>query len=111
MHYRVFYYFARSQEALSSASAVEMTARAIREQLLPRLQSEDDYLGIIDAEDNILQILCEPGTERYWVEIPIDAAKASYGRHMTYAEMEDFVASLPQILDQDRIPGLSYRPW
>lgn len=111
MHYRVYYYFDRSQEVLSSASAVEMTARAIREQLLPRLQSADDYLGIIDAEENILQILCEPTRGSFWVEIPIDAAKASYGRHMSFAEMDELIAGLPRVFDQDRIPGLAYRPW
>lgn len=111
MAYRVYYYFARSQEALSSASAMQMPARTIREQLLPRLQSEDDYLGIIDGQDNILQILYEPCQQRYWVEIPIDAAKASYGCHMTYAEIEELVGALPPVLDQQCIPGLTYRPW
>lgn len=111
MHYRVFYFFARSQEVLSSASPVEMSARSIREQLLPRLQSEDDYLGIIDARDNILQILREPGEGSFWIELPIDEAKASYGRHMSFAEMDDLVASLPQVFDRDQIPGLRYRPW
>lgn len=111
MHYRVYYYFARSQEVVSSASAVEMSARAIRERLVPRLQSEDDYLGILDAEDQVLQILAEPGGERYWVEIPLDAAKASYGRHMSLAELNDLLAVLPNRFDQEQIPGLSYRPW
>ncbi|MBK1701034.1 hypothetical protein [Thiococcus pfennigii] len=111
MHYRVFYYFARSQEVISSASAVEMSARAIRERLVPRLQSEDDYLGILDAEDQVLQILREPGGERYWVEIPLDAAKASYGRHMSLGELNELLAALPGRFEQDQIPGLSYRPW
>ncbi|WP_342662125.1 hypothetical protein [Thioflavicoccus mobilis] len=88
-----------------------MSARAIRERLLPRLQSEDDYLGILDADDQILQILVEPERERYWVEIPLDAAKASYGRHMSLAELNDLLAALPRLFEQDQIPGLRYRPW
>lgn len=110
MHYRVFYLFDRSGEALSSASAVEMSARSICEQLLPRLQGEDDYLGIIDAQENTLQILCEP-EERYWVELPIDAAKASYGRHMNINELRDLMMELPAVFEREAIPGLEYRPW
>ena len=111
MHYRVFYLFDRSGECLSSASAVEMSARSICEQLLPRLQSEDDYLGIIDAQETVMQILCEPRNNRYWVELPIDAAKASYGRYMDLDALKELMLALPEVFDREAIPGLEYRPW
>ncbi|MBK5965460.1 hypothetical protein CCR95_15530 [Thiocystis minor] len=111
MHYRVFYLFDRSGESVSSASAVEMSARAICEQLLPRLQCEDDYLGIIDAEENIMQILCELEANRYWVELPLDAAKASYGRYVDLDQMRELLLGLPAVFDRQDIPGLEYRPW
>ena len=111
MHYRVFYLFDRTGESVSSVSALEMSARAIREQLLPRLQTEDDYLGIIDLQDNVLQILCEPAAGRYWVELPMDAAKASYGRHMDLEELQALLRQLPEVFEREAIPGLQYRPW
>jgi hypothetical protein len=111
MHFRVFYLINRSGESLSSTSAVEMTPRAICEQMLDRLQSEDDYLGILDAGDNTLQVLPEPSEARYYVEVPIDAAKASYGRYVTRGELEDLILSLPATFDERSIPGLTYRPW
>lgn len=111
MHYRVFYFFERSSELVSSASAMEVSSREIREQLLPRLQHRDDYLGIIDPADNILQILCEPASLRYWVELPMDAAKASYGRHMDLEQLHQLIRDLPSVFDQHVIPGLEYRPW
>lgn len=111
MHYRVFYMFERSGESVSSASALEVSSRIIREQLLPRLQGEDDFLGIIDQEENTLQILCEPGLSRYWVELPLDAAKASYGRHMDFAQLQELIRDLPPVFDRDAFPGLEYRPW
>jgi len=111
MQYRVFYFFERSSESVSSASAVEMSARAIRDQLLGRLRSEDDYLGIIDGNENLLQILYEPGAERFWVELPLDAARASYGRYVTLAELEELILNLPQVFDRVHIPGLEYKPW
>ncbi|NCA71338.1 MAG: hypothetical protein EOM91_14805 [Sphingobacteriia bacterium] len=111
MHYRVFYLFERLGESVSSASALEVTSREIGEQLLPRLQQEDDYLGIIDHQDNTLQILCEPGTGRYWVELPLDAAKASYGCHMDLAALQELIKNLPAVFEREAIPGLEYRPW
>lgn len=111
MHYKVFYFFERSGECVTSTSAVEMTAKAIREQLIGRLHSEDDYLGIIDGEDNVLQILREPGEDRFWVELPIEAAKASYGRHMGMDELEALFQRLPRTFDREHIPDMHYRPW
>lgn len=111
MHYRVFYLFDRSGESISSASAFEMSARAICEQLLPRLQTEDDFLGILDPEDNVLQILCEPLEGRFWVELPLESAKASYGRHMALEELQNLLRQLPAVFDRQAIPGLEYRPW
>jgi hypothetical protein len=111
MHYRVFYLFNRTGESVSSASAVEMTARAICEQLLPRLQTEDDFIGLIDGADNTLQVLCEPTPDRFWVELPIDAARASYGRYVGFSELAELIAGLPQVFDRADIPGLEYRPW
>jgi hypothetical protein len=111
MHFRVFYFFERSGDSVSSASPVEMSARAIREQLLGRLHGEDDFLGIIDGQENVLQILCDPGGNRFWVELPMDAAKASYGRYMSFGEVEELVRTLPHVFDRGQLPGLEYRPW
>jgi hypothetical protein len=111
MHFRVFYLINRSGERVSSASAVEMTTKAICEQMLDRLQSEDDYLGILDAEDNTLQVLPEPDQQRYYVEVPLDAAKASFGRYVDRAELEALIHELPARIDERSIPGLTYRPW
>ena len=111
MHYRVFYFFERSGESVASTSPVEMSAKSIRDELLQCLRSEDDYLGIIDARDNVLQILRIPDQDRYWVELPIDEARASYGRHMMLVEVEELILGLPAVLDRTGIPGMEYRPW
>ena len=111
MHYRVFYLFARTGESVSSSSAVEMSVKDIREQILPRLHTEDDFIGLIDAADNTLQVLCESTPGRYWIELPMDAARASYGRQVGFSELSELIGSLPQVFDRSQIPGLEYRPW
>ena len=111
MHHRVFFSFERSGKSVSSTHAVEMNARSIREQLLGQLESDDDFIGILDSRENVLQIMREPGEERYWVELPIEAARASYGRLMDRAELEALLQDLPLVLDREQIAGLKYRPW
>jgi hypothetical protein len=111
MHFRVFYFFQSSGESVASTAPLEMSAKAIRDQLLCRLHFEDDYIGIMDAGDNLLQILCDPRQDRYWVELPLEEAKASFGRYMVFAEVEGFILGLPRVLGRDRIPGMEYRAW
>lgn len=111
MHYRVFYFFEASGESVNSTSPVEMSLRSIREELLHGLDSGDDYLGIMDARDNVLQILRNPGQDRYWVELPLTEARASYGRYMALAELQELIIGLPRVLDRNGIPGMNYRPW
>ncbi len=111
MHLRVYYLINRSGECVSSTSAIEMTPRQIREQLLDRLQSEDDYLGLLDAEGRVLQILPEPAQARFYVEVPLDAAKASYGCYMTRDELNELILNLPTEFTETSIPGLTYKPW
>jgi hypothetical protein len=111
MHYRVFYYFERSGESVASTSPVEMSAKTIREQMIGRLVGDDDYLGIMDARENVLQVMREPGEDRYWVELPVDAARASYGRFVALAELEELILGLPRLLELSQFSGLQYRPW
>jgi hypothetical protein len=112
MHYRVFYLFERSGDMVSSVNAIEMSMRSIYEQLLPRLQTEDDYLGLIDAQENVLQIFRVVGNgATYWLELPIDAAKASYGRRLELAALQPLLLGLPAVFNRDDIPELEYRPW
>jgi len=111
MHYRVFYFFERSGESISSTNPVEMSAKSIHEQLLDRLRSSDDYLGVIDARENVLQVLPASGDDRFWVELPLVEARASYGRYMAFAELQELILDLPQTLDRDGIPDMQYRPW
>ncbi|WP_328987888.1 hypothetical protein [Thiorhodovibrio winogradskyi] len=88
-----------------------MSPKQICEQMVGRLHSPDDYLGILDAEDRVLQILPEPEQSRYYIEVPLDAAKASYGRYVDRDELLQLILHLPERLDERSIPGLKYKPW
>ena len=110
MHYRVFFYFGASGAQISSAKAVETSLEDISEKLLERLVADGDYLGLIDGQDQVLQIAREAG-DRYWVELPVDAARASYGCHLELAALEELMETLPERFERSLFPGLQYRPW
>ena len=88
-----------------------MSARDIHRQLLGCFHGGDDFLGLIDGQDNVLQILCEPKLARFWVELPVEAAKASWGCYMNLDELVQLVETLPAIFDRDSLPELQYKPW
>jgi hypothetical protein len=110
MHYRVFFYFGASGAQISSAKAVEMSLEDISEKLLERLVANGDYFGLIDDQDQVLQIAREAG-ERYWVELPLDAARASFGCHLDLAGLEELLQRLPERFERSAFPELQYRPW
>ncbi|MBB1126409.1 hypothetical protein [Thiospirillum jenense] len=110
-YYRVFYTIHRSSDHISSVNTVEMSAKDIRDQLLDRLQSADDYLGLMDAADHVLQILPQPEQQQFYIELPMDAEKASYGRVVNRVELDEFILHLPAHLTPATIPGLSYQQW
>lgn len=110
MHYRVFFYFGASGAQISSAKAVEMSLEDISEKLLERLVAHGDYLGLIDDQEQVLQIARESG-DRYWVELPLDAARASFGCHLDLAGLEELLRKLPARFERSAFPDLQYRPW
>jgi hypothetical protein len=67
-------------------------------------------LGLIDDQDQVLQIARDVG-ERYWVELPLDAASASYGCYLDLAEVKELLKTLPKRFERSALPDLQYRPW
>ncbi len=107
MRYQVFY--GLSDHVVSSLHPLEMNMQGLKE-LLDRLGPED-YIGLLDEEARVLQILQGEAPGQFWVELPLDAAKASYGKFMNRDELETFLHNLPKAFEVDQIPGLRYKPW
>jgi hypothetical protein len=52
-----------------------------------------------------------PGQRELWIEVPVEAARGSYGRWMTRAELREFVAQLPTAFTPDVLPGATFAAW
>ena len=111
MNFKVFYYFSRFGDEVKSTVPVEMGQTEICALLLGRLRGEDDYLGIVDEHENLLQILYEPASRRYWIEIPLLDQRASYGQYMGAEELTEFILRLPRRFRRPQFPGFKFRKW
>lgn len=111
VNFKVFYFFSRFGDEVKSTLPVEMGQVEICALLLGRLREEDDYLGIVDDHENLLQILYEPASGRYWIEIPLLDQRASYGQYVSAEELTEFILRLPRRFRRPQFPGFEFREW
>ena len=83
---RVFYYLSAPAEEIPSSRPIDLPAGQVWSDLVACLEGVDDYVGLVDAADNVLQITREEEVGAYWVELPMPDEHVSYGRRMSEAD-------------------------
>ena len=111
MSYKVFYYFHRTDDKVLSSRPTQMERAAIYGKLIGQLQEEDDFLGVIDENDNTLQVIYYQDESKYWVEIPIPEKRASYGKYMSMDELVACIKTLPKTFSRKVFPDFELRKW
>ena len=97
MPYQVFYTSYSLQQSVSSSSPRLLDADQLKALILRTLKGEDDFLGVIDSEDRVIQFTCSAG-DNFLVEIPDIDAKNSLQRHLSREETLELIARLPASL-------------
>ena len=108
--YQVFYYFGASEREISSADPVRVSVESLLDELIPALSNQDDYIGLLDSEGNILQLSLDDD-RGFWVELPAPDERRSYGRSMIASELTELLHRLPAQLELSRFAGFEPRPW
>jgi hypothetical protein len=111
MFCRVFYYLSTDDEEVPSSRPADLPPGQVWSDLVACLKAADDYVGLIDAADNVLQIMLDEEAHGYWVELPIADEHASYGRRMSAAEVKALLAKLPGSFRRRNFPDFRRRPW
>lgn len=111
MFCRVFYYLSTDDEEVPSARPVDLPAGQVWSDLVVCLKSADDYVGLVDGADNVLQITLDDQTDAYWVELPMAAEHVSYGRRMSREELKRLLDKLPGSFRRRNFPDFERRPW
>lgn len=107
----VFYYFEHSGEQVASTSPVLMSSDTVRSRLVARLEGDDDYIGLVDEEENTLQIMLVGGAGGYWVELPMAEERASYGKVVSSDELFEMLQRLPRRFRPRDFPDFRFRTW
>ncbi len=97
MHYQVFYTSHSLQQSVSSSAPRLLDADQLKALILRILKEEDDFLGVIDSEDRVIQFMCS-AADSFLVEIPSLDAKNSLQRHLSREETLKLITRLPASL-------------
>ena len=111
MNLRVFYYFERGDDQVTSTSPLSMSRDAVRTRLIPRLEGEDDYIGLVDEAESTLQIMLAADTGEYWVELPVSDQHVSYGKVVSLDELVEIFQLLPRRFRPRDFPDFRLRAW
>lgn len=109
--YRVFYCFYAEDAELPADNALDLDLEEIYSELLGRLTSDGDYLGMVDGQGHTLQIMYQATDDHYWVEIPCPERQGSYGCEMDFDHIVDLMKSLPTRFVPQAIPDLAFTAW
>lgn len=108
---RVFFHLSDVNEEIPSSRPLDMSAAQVWTEIVPHLLTEDDYVGLVDGADNVLQILGTAERADYWVELPLAEERASLGRVMTAEELKVFLDKLPSSFKPRNFPDFERRGW
>ena len=97
MPYQVFYTSYSLQESVSSSSPRLLDADQLKMLSLRILKEDDDFLGVIDNEDRVIQFM-RNAANYFLVEIPDLEAKNSLQRNLSTEETLELIARLPSVL-------------
>lgn len=111
MFCHVFYYFAASGEQVPSSRPLDLPPGQVWHSLVSCLETDDDYVGLVDASDNVLQITRGPAQDSYRVELPLPDERASWERAMSGAEVRELLGRLPATFRPLNFPGFERQPW
>jgi len=94
MPYQVFYTSYSLQESVSSSSPQPLDGEQLKALALRILNEEDDFLGVVDNEERVIQIMRESDDD-YLVEIPDFDARSRLQRHLRKQEALELIGCLP----------------
>lgn len=108
--FHVFYHFYGNGASVDSNAPISMNVADIYSPLLGQLSEDGDFIGLIDAQGETLQVMYEAENDEYWIEV-INVSQGSHGKHMGFDELTDFFKALPERFQSDIISGSEFIAW
>jgi len=111
MRYGVFYMLYEREQSIASDSPVDMEPAQASREILAAMDGDGDYLGLIDRNGTVLQIMYDLDDDRFWAEIPLLEQQASHGCWLDYAACEALLMDLPETFTIQAFPDFVHTPW
>lgn len=110
MQYKVFYTSHSQQESVSSNSPRLLDAQQLEALVLRNLADGDDFLGIIDNDDRIIQFM-RSSADEFLVELPDFDARESLQCRLSTEQALELLRYLPGRLRDLELSHFVRVPW
>lgn len=108
---RTFFQFTQTGENVSSSNPQDLSSAQVWAELVDHLVDEDDYVGLLDRDDNVLQISRESAAAPFRLELVLPDTRASLVGNLSAEELKDLLERLPARFKESGFPGLSHQQW
>ena len=106
--FRVFYRDYVNDVAISSARPESLSAERIAPLAETVLQHADNLLGVVDANELVIQLYLDDDESSVFVELLYPEGGGVLRRNMPWEEAVALLARLPEEFDESLLPGAQY---
>lgn len=110
MTFKYFYTDYSKDKHIRSDEAVSETLENIIDCMEGLLHEEDNFIGIIDDNDVMLQFMVEEDGS-ICIDLPIHDRKGSYTKNADLNECVEIVNAIEKDIVQEQICGLEFKSW
>lgn len=110
MSFKFFYTDYATNQSIRSDEPKDSTLDSIIESMNDVLVAEDNFLGLIDDEDNMLQFMVEEDGS-ILIDLPNNEQKGSLSKTATLAECVEMVKAIQETIAFEDIDGLVFKAW
>ena len=106
--YKVFYTLLDSRRDVPHDAPVEMSLEEVCNDLFPRLQHHDDFLGLVDEDGGCFQVRIEG---QFLLDVPIPARQGALQLLVDEHEALRRVKRIPEKITAQAFPDFGFKPW
>jgi hypothetical protein len=110
MEVKIFYCCHSSGDEVPSSDPVVFDLESAVDIAHQVLLMPGDFIGFVDSSNRVLQFRFDE-SEQVWVEHPSPKDAGSFGKFISYPEVETLIKNLPEKLHKTCLPGLEFLSW
>lgn len=110
MNFKIFYADYAEDQHISSDEAQSASLVDIVECMHNLLAEPDNFIGLIDSNDVMLQFMVEEDGA-ILIDAPVNDRNGSFMKSAKLSECIEVVRGLRATIEIEKIPGLEFKPW